>query len=156
MADCDTARRLVRLARIGGFEDLQMMITQVDIWCAAHTDSRSLTWPNKSTAKGTAGTWSYPNRRTAKTNSGQWSYPNGSTAKSRTGTWVYPDGGTAKGASSKWVRPDGRSVTLEELLSWACERLGEDRCRPLLNEIGNLSGDDQDLAVIELAWSART
>jgi hypothetical protein len=154
-ADCENARRLLRLARINGFADLPMIATQVDIWCAANTASRSLTWPNRRTAKGLTGAWAYPNGRTATNSSGSWSYPNGRTAKSGTGTWMYPDGRTAKSASGQWHRPDGRGVTLEELLSWSCKQLGEDGCRALVREIGELSGDDRDLAVIELAWSAK-
>src|SRR5262245_61499794 len=153
--DCGDARRLLRLARIDGFADVAMIATQVSVWCAANPTSRSLTWPNRRAAKTLTGTWVYPNGTTAIGRDGTWNYPSGTNAKSRLGAWLYPDGTAAKSRTDRWRRPDRRGVKLEELLTWACGRLGDDRCRALLREIGELSGDDRDLAVIELAWSAR-
>jgi hypothetical protein len=152
---CEDSARLARLARIDASPDAAMVRTQSSVWCAAKEAAPALTWPNKQNARLPSGAWNYPNGRSAKTSGGVWKYAGGGTARSSSGVWSYPDGRTAKFESGRWQRPDGKSVTESELLSWACERLGEGRCRRSLNEIGALSGFDKELAMIDLAWSAR-
>jgi hypothetical protein len=155
MADCTDVRRLLRLARIDGSTDLEVIATQVEVWCAAGELERSLKWPNRRTAKSVSGSWSYPNGRGAKSVTGKWSYPSGRVAKSVTGAWSYPSGRVAKSVAGRWNRPDGRGGTFEELLSWACTRIEASRCQEFLQEIQRLSDDDKDVAAIELAWLAR-
>jgi hypothetical protein len=132
-----------------------MIRTQSDVWCAAREVGRALTWPNNQNARLPSGAWNYPSGRNAKTSGGLWKYANGGTARSSAGIWSYPDGRTARFASGRWQRPDGKSATEAELLLWACQKLGDGLCRRPLSEIGALSGFDKELAIIELAWSAR-
>jgi hypothetical protein len=155
MADCSEARRLLRLARIDGSSDLDVIVTQVEVWCAAGEFEGTLKWPNRRIAKSVSGSWNYPNGREAKSVTGKLSYPSGRVAKSVTGAWSYPTGRMAKSVSGRWNRPDGRGGTLEELLSWACARIDAGRCQEFLQEIQRLSADDKDIAAIELAWLAR-
>ena len=152
---CDDSTRLARLARIDASPDAAMIRTQSNVWCAAKETAPALTWPNKQNARLPSGAWNYPSGRSARTSGGVWKYAGGGTARSSSGVWSYPDGRTAKFESGRWQRPDGKSATESELLSWACERLGEGRCRRSLTEIGALSGFDKELAMIELAWAAR-
>ena len=152
---CEDATRLARLARLDASQDAAMVRTQAAVWCAAKETAPALTWPNKQNARLPSGAWNYPSGRSAKTSGGVWKYAGGGTARSSSGIWSYPDGRTAKFESGRWQRPDGKSATESELLSWACERVGEGRCRRSLSEIGALSGFDKELAMIELAWAAR-
>ncbi len=152
---CTDSARLARLAQIDESPDAGMVRTQSGVWCAAEETGPALTWPNKRNARFESGAWNYPNGRTGKTSGGVWDYSNGRTARTSSGTWSYPDGRTAKFASGRWQRPDGKASSESELLTWACQQLGENRCRRPLGEITRLTGFDKDLAIIDLAWSAR-
>lgn len=153
---CADAQRVSRLARIAEADDSASIQAQADLWCAAKEDGRSLNWQTGRTARYSSGAWNYPNRVTARYASGSWNYPNRKTARYSSGVLNYPDGRTARYASGKWQIPRGTtSVTEAELLSGACARLGDGACSRPLKEITALSGFDRELAIIELAWSAR-
>jgi len=152
---CEDSSRLARLARIGESPDAGMVSLQADVWCAAKETRPSLTWPNKQNARLPSGAWNYPSGRIARSSSGLWHYPDGGAARQSSGLLSYPSGKTARLASGRWQLPDGRPATESELLLWACQKLGEGSCKRPLSEIRALSGVDKDLAMIELAWSAR-
>lgn len=152
---CEDARRLARLARIDDFPDAEAIRNQADAWCAARETRPSLTWSNKKNARLPSGAWHYPNGRSARTSAGLWHYPGGRTARVSSGVWSYPSGRTARLASGRWQRPDGQSATEAELMIWACEKVADGNCRRRLSEISGLAGFDRELAIIELAWSAR-
>ena len=154
-AVCEDSRRLARLAQIDESPDAGMIRTQSAVWCAAREVGPSLSWQNKKSARFPSGAWSYPNGRTAKSSGGAWYYPAHGMALSSSGLFSYPTGKTAKLQSGRWQRPDGMSATESELMSWACEKLGDRNCRRRLSDITNLSGLDRELAIIELVWSAR-
>ena len=154
-AVCEDSRRIARLAQIDESPDADMIRTQSAVWCAAREGGPSLMWQNKKNARHPSGAWSYPNGRSAKTSSGAWYYPAHGMALSSSGLFSYPGGKTAKLTSGRWQRPDGTSATESELLLWACQKLEDRGCRRRLSDITNLSGLDRELAIIELAWSAR-
>ena len=151
--DCRNLRIMERLARIAGPEDLaDQVASKRQAVCSAGGDPTE--WLNGKTAKRSEQSWDYPNGKTAKRSEMSWDYPNGKTAKRSARSWDYPNGKTAKRSESLWDAPDGKSKTREQLLAWACERVGAKRCEGMLANVKSQSADEQDLALIELAWLA--
>ena len=152
---CRDSARISRLARIDASPDAAMVGTQSDVWCATKEARPTVMWPNGHRARLSNGAWDYPSGRTARSLSGLWFYASGRPARATSGSWHYPDGRIARSASGRWQRPDGVLATEQELLLWACQRLGESRCKIPLTELGALAAFDKELAILELAWSAR-
>ena len=156
-ADCVHLRMLSRLARLGSLaaKHAEIIAQQEMISCTARTEEKSFRWSSGSTAKSADGSWDYPSGLTAKYADGRWNFPSGRTAKSKDGSWSYPSGATAKRSTGQWQRPSGASVAEAELLTWACGVIGHESCKPRLTEIGEASGDERDLAILDLAWTAQ-
>jgi hypothetical protein len=151
-ADCRDLRMMTRLARVAGPPDVASIVaSQAELTCAVGGDVRK--WSNGKTARISSSSWRYPNGETAKVGT-TWRYPNGHTAKVTSNSWRYPDNKAAKVTQHSWRRPDGASVNRDDLLTWACGRVGADNSRVHLADINGSTGDEQDMAVIELAWLA--
>jgi hypothetical protein len=151
-SDCRDLRMMARLARVGGPADLASMVgTQAEVTCSRGGEVRR--WANGNRAKVTSSSWRYPNNQIAKVG-GSWRYPNGKRAKASANSWRYPDGKPAKVSQDRWRRPDGPSNNLDDLLKWACSKVGLDKCRVHLADFNSAEGDEKDMAVIELAWMA--
>jgi hypothetical protein len=153
---CEHLRLMTRLARIAGSADVSVISKQADATCSSNMAVDR--WPNNGRIRSIAGRWQYPDGATAKSTPGHWYYPDGkTTARTVTNDWFYPDGKTeARNRRGGWVRPDGRSTTVEDLLKWGCDRVGEELCRELRADYGRTRGDEQAAVLIELAWAAHT
>lgn len=150
--DCATVTRMWRFMRIYGGPDLRIVEGTKDEICASGQERVSRSWPNKKPMK-SGGIWSYPNGNVARTSGGSWGYPNEKVARTTSGAWSYPDGNVARTSGGSWTLPErGPSITLTALKSWACGRV---ECKTLLAEIANGNDDDEIVAAVELAWSAR-
>jgi ribosomal protein L32E len=153
MSDCDNLRMMTRLARTAGPGDLATMVaSQAEVTCARGGDIRR--WENNNAAKLGDDSWRYPNGKAAKLGT-VWRYPSGTAAKLGS-NWRYPNNKAAKLGSLVWRRPDGESGKLDDLIKWACSRLPPEKCKVHLDDIGRATGDEKDMAVIELAWAAST
>ena len=109
--------------------------------------------------KRSSGTWYYPANGGRAIDSHSLYYPNDKQAKVDD-KWYYPDnGGRARDEPARnrpWHHSVGAGTTTEQgLIDWACQRAAS-RCSQARTDIGAVSGDERALAVIELAWSARS
>jgi hypothetical protein len=153
--DCRVATLLSQFARIYGTADLPVIETSKDEICAAPMSNKSLRWPNKRPMKSAGGTWSYPNGMPARSAGGTWTYPNREQAKSTGGSWLYPDGNVARSASGTWILPHRETASLDDLRSWARQRVSAAEYKRLADAIGAAQSDDEVIVVVELAWLAR-
>jgi hypothetical protein len=153
---CEHLRLMTRLARIAASGDVDVISKQADLTCSANVPAAR--WPNNQRIVSVAGRWQYPGGTTAKTPPGHWYYPDGkTTARTITNDWFYPDGRTqARNRRGGWVRPDGRSTTVNDLLKWSCDRVDAALCKGLTADYGRTTGDEQAVALIELAWAAHS
>ena len=155
MKDCRAITLLSRFARIYGTADLSVIEKTKDEICSAPMSNKSLRWPNKERLKSAGGTWSYPN---------------GTQARSAGGTWTVPEQGTGKVSRRKlvlsgwkrravrggtWTLPHRDTASLDDLRSWARQRVSAADFKRLTAEIEAANGDEEVIAVIELAWLAR-
>jgi hypothetical protein len=114
-----------------------------------------LRWPDKKPMKSAGGSWSYPNGTPARSSGGTWTYPNKEQAKSSGGTWSYPDGNVARTSGGSWTLPHRAPASLEDLRSWARQRLTPADYKRLSDDIGAAKSDEEVVAALELAWLAR-
>lgn len=153
--DCRAASLLSQFARIYGTADLPVIEATKNRICAAPISNKSLRWPNKTPMKSAGGTWSYPNGTQARSPGGAWTYPNKEQAKSGGGSWFYPDGNVARSSGGTWTLPHRETASLDELRSWAQERVSAASYKQLAKAIGTARNDDEVIAAVELAWLAR-
>jgi hypothetical protein len=158
--DCHDLKVMVRLARIGGGlqpDHVEMLGTQQRLICGSSEPVTLSRWRSNAAAKRPDG-WGYPNATTAiHVNSAgiRWGYPRATTAKDPNGRLAYPNGSTARSNGGEWRLPTGAATTVPRLMEWACLRLSEEAFNARRADVEMSAGDEKDLAVIELAWSAR-
>lgn len=162
--DCQDLEVVEMLQRVGGqprrqaFDELHLLMCELGgTERALYSNgqraqfSYGWNWPNGKTAKRSFG-WNFPNGKTAVRSFG-YNWPNGKTAKRSFG-WNYPNGRTAK-RSFGWSLPDGRRAGNErDVLIWACQRVGNKKCRRRVNRIENMHGDARDAAIVAFVWRA--
>lgn len=151
--DCGDLQIMERLARIAGPEDLAKTVAaQRTVTCTL--GGKIGNWPNGKTIKLSQNTWNYPTGTRAKISNSTWNYPDGGRAKISATTWNYPDGTRARLSEATWKRPGGSNSSRDALVTWACSRIPA-TCEARTADIKATTGDQNTLAIIEMAWLAR-
>ena len=160
-ADCRSLKLMTRMARIVAWEHRRIVDEETQRVCAANDVQPTRRWtsPSRTDMKRSSGTWYYPAKGGRAIDSHSLYYPNDKQAKVDD-KWYYPDnGGRARDEPARnrpWHHSVGAGTTTEQgLIDWACQRAAS-RCSQARTDIGAVSGDERALAVIELAWSARS
>jgi hypothetical protein len=116
-----------------------------------------LVWPDRSTLRSRAGTWSWDSGVMAKT-SGQratWYWPSGTLARTSAGAIFYPDGSMARSSTGTWFLPGGAVVQTESALAAAACKVNAEVCRAWLAYLPVTTGAARDVALVGLGWSTR-
>jgi hypothetical protein len=153
LPECQNLKVIDRLARLEGSGDAAMIKDTKDKVCTLIEPPKTVDWPNRRRAQLQDGRWRYPSLRVARDASGRWRYPSSRIAKEADGRWRYPNTRVAKEADGTWRRPDGSRATLDELIDWACTRLGPS-CGARADILNAADDDERDVAVVEWAWRA--
>ena len=153
--DCRGITLLAAFARIYGTADVRTIERKADELCGAPMGTATLRWPPDKKHMKSAGRWLYPNGSPANSSGGAWYYPNNKQAKSAQGAWRYPDDSIAKSATGQWRTPYGRTVSLDQLRTWARDRVEPAEFGKLNPIIGLGRSDEEIVAALELAWMAR-
>lgn len=144
--------RLSRVVEADGPMAREVGALRVEACAAGASWTPPAAWPSGPGAR-RDGRWYYPNGQLAGSGS-SWSYPNGGRARDGS-IWFYPNGQVAARDGS-WARPGdaylGRRP--EEVLLWACSRLGPEACA-LRHARPPEPKEWSPLAILELAWLAR-
>jgi DNA-binding transcriptional LysR family regulator len=143
---------------VGSANETAALDGQRTVLCSIPQDAEALLlWPDRSSLRSRAGTWSWDSGAMAKT-SGQkatWYWPSGALARTPSGTLFYPDGSMARAGTGVWYLPGGALVQTESALAAAACKVSPDVCRAWLAYLPVTQGAARDVALVGLGWSAR-
>jgi hypothetical protein len=151
--DCYDVSVLSRLASISSNDAafLKQTNKKANNVCSAGNALGS--WQNGTYVQDNSGNLYYPNGSYAK-NSKKWFYVNGNTARSNKDEWYYPNGNFARDSKKNWYDPNGNSLTIEDLLTKACNKVSDSLCNSAIQEIKVAVLDEKAAAIIQFTWHA--